>query len=242
MSPFLSPPTQQSGGILDELTDSDLAPVKAVAQPGAKPQVKPHGATAEKMLREASGNTDRRAEGLLATGEAPRPGLLIFIGVVNAFWGLVCVALFLLFVGLVGMVDALAGEVPDAGDGTGLVFYLLAALMAVLAVISFATCVACFTRGAISWYIVLFSYGWGVADRVFKVVDGVIENGVDAKMIGAGIGVLIGVAFWAWLHGEDVRDYYGTNAEPKWKIITVDVIGFVAAAILWGIVFVMTGE
>ena len=237
VSPFAAPPQQSSGGLLDELTDSDLAPIKAVAKPGAKAPMKKHGAATEKLLQEASGSGDRRADGLLASGEAPRPGFLTFIGVVNAFWGIVCIGLFLLFVGLLGMVEALEGEIPNAGEG--IVFYLLAAAMAVLAVISFATCVACFTRGAVSWYIVLFSYGWGLADRVFQAVQILIEDGADGRMIGKGLGILIGIGVWAWLHGEEVRSYYGTDSEKVWKIVTVDIAGFVCAGILWGAIFAL---
>ena len=236
VSPFAQPPQQASGGILDELTDTDLAPVKAVTMPGAKAPVQKHGAATEKLLREASGNSDRRAEGMLASGEAPRPGLLTFIGVVNGFWGFIAIGLLLLFVGVVGMVEALEGQIPGAAEGVA--FFLITGALSVGAITSFATCIACFTRGAVSWYIVLFSYGWGLADRIFQAIQLLME-GENAGLVGKGIGILIGIGVWAWLHGEEVRAFYGTDSEKVWKIVVADVAGFICAGALWGAIMAL---
>lgn len=225
-----SPGAAGGSGLFDELTDTDLAPIKAVQVPGAKAAVKPPSANANKLLQEAVSGSDRRGEGMLMKGEAPRPPFLIFLGVINWMAALFYFGLMFLFIGLVDMgLEAMENEVPEL---TGLVFYLLAGMMGVMAFLSAATGVACFMRGKFFWYVVLVSYGWALAFNIFDVV--MKATGEDAGMnIIKGIGgIMVGAAIWFWLHGESVRDYYQIKEEPLWRTIVVDLSGFLVAGSL----------
>ena len=214
-------------GLFDELTDEDLTPVKAVHQPGAKTAIKAPGASAAKLLDEAISGSDRRGEALTMKGLAPRPVVLIIVGVLNILGSLFYFGTMLLLVGVVAMIPAVADEIPDA-DGN--LLYLLAGGLGIMGLMCIATGIACFLRGKVPWYIILFSYGWGFADRVMEVVRQAVDEDTDINIIKAVVGILVGVGLWGFMHSEDVRAYFQTEGEPTWRIVTVDAVGFVLGA------------
>lgn len=225
--PFASTTPAKTGTIFDELTDTDLTPVKAVQIPGAKAKVAPPSANASKLLNEAIAGGDRRAEGVMLSGEAPRPPFLIFLGVINWMAALFYIGLVFLFVGLVSAAPAMEGQIPM--ELAGVLLYLFAIMFGVMGLLSLATGIACFLRGKIAWYVVLVSYGWSLAFNIFDVV--LKATGDDPGMgIIKGIGgILVGAAIWFWLHGEDVRDYYQIRNEPIWRTVLFDISGFITA-------------
>ncbi|MEL6104787.1 MAG: hypothetical protein AAFU85_02065 [Planctomycetota bacterium] len=235
VSPFAAPQQPQSSGILDELTDSDLAPIRAVAKPGAKAAVQKHGAATEKMLQEAAGSTNKKKKAI----QGPkRPGFLTFLGVMHGLGALSLVGLLLSFLGTIEANESLERILPRSADGT--LFYLIASALGIVAGLSLAACASCFSRGATAWYVVLFSYGWAMSDSVFKVVAKMVGGEDIAVIIASSAVVLLGGgAIWAWLHGKSVRGYFVTESEPVWKIVLVDIGGFVTGSTLWGVIVVM---
>ena len=228
-TPGASPGAAGGSGLFDELTDTDLAPVKAVQVPGAKAAVKPPSASANKLLQEAVSGSDRRGEALAMSGLPPRPGFLTFVGVVNGFWAVVLTGLMLLMFGAIAILPAIEDEIPEE-DGAAL--YLAATILALLALISIATAFACFIRSKGSWYIVLASYSWGFADRVMGIVADAMDDDVEFRIGRAIGGILFGAGVWAYMHGQDVRAFYQTESEPVGKIIAANVAGFVVGGAL----------
>jgi hypothetical protein len=231
-----APAPAPASGLFDELTDTDLAPIRSVQIPGAKAEVKAPGGSAAKMLDEAISGSDRRGQGLVMKGEAPRPPFLIFLGVMNGLSSLFYFGLMTLSIGLVDMVPAMAQEVPDAD---GAVFYLLAGMFCVMAVLSLATGISCFIRGKLFWYVVLVSYGWSLAYNIFNVIRKATGDDVDMSIIKGVGGILVGGGIWAWLHTESVRDYYQVESEPIWRTALIDATGFLAAGGLGAAILLM---
>ena len=209
------------------MTDTDLSGIKAVQMPGAKAPTKAPSGNANKTLQEAISGADRRGEGMLMQGEAPRPPFLIFLGVINWMAAVFYFGIMFLFIGLVDMgLEAMEDQVPELA---GVVFYLLAGMFGVMAFLSAATGLACFMRGKFFWYIVLLSYGWGLAFNIFDVVLKATDEDAGMNVIKGVGGILVGAAIWVWLHGESVRDYYGIQEEPLWRTIVIDLSGFLIA-------------
>lgn len=238
VSPFAAPPQQESGGILDELTDTDLSPIRAVAKPGAKVAVQKHGAATEKMLQDAAGATGQKGKRSKITGPK-RPIFLTVLGVMHAIGAILVAGLLVVFLGAIEANDQLKAILPLIGvDGT--LYYLVAAALGIVAGLSLAACASCFSRGATAWYVVLFSYGWAMTDSIFKVVAKMVEGeAVGISIANAAVVLLGGGAVWAWLHGKSVRGYFVTESEPVWKIVLVDIGGFIACSSLWGAIVVM---
>ncbi|QEF96907.1 hypothetical protein Mal15_09370 [Stieleria maiorica] len=229
--PLAAPAPAATAGLFDELTDTDLAPVKAVQVPGAKKAVKPPSANAAKLLNEAISGSDRRGEAMLMKTEAPQPPFLIFIGLINALGAIFYGGLLVLVLGFVDaeMLEEMSGAM---GDVVGVVYYIIVGMLGLMAALSLATSICCFIRGKVSWYVVLLSYGWALAFRIFEIIDQATSDDVDFNII-KGVGsLLIGAGIWAWLHGESVRAYYGTEEEPIWRIAVVDSTGFLVAGAL----------
>ena len=231
-----APAPAATSGLFDELTDTDLAPVKSVQIPGAKAPAKAPGGNAAKMLNEAISGSDRRGEGLVMKGESPRPPFLIFLGVINGLWALFYAGLVILFIGLVDMIPAMDEEVPDVG---GTVFYLIAGMFCVMAILSLATSISCFMRGRLFWYVVLVSYGWSLAFNIFDVIQRATGDDVDISIMKGVGGILVGAGIWAWLHTESVRDYYQIENEPIWRTVLIDASGVLAAGGLGAAILLM---
>ncbi|PAY18134.1 hypothetical protein CKO51_17935 [Rhodopirellula sp. SM50] len=237
--PLATPAPAAAAGLFDELTETDLAPIKAVQIPGAKVAVKAPGANAAKMLNEAISGSDRRGEALVMKGEAPRPPFLIFIGLINGLSAVFYGGLMLLFLGFVNA--EMLEDMDDAmADVVGFVYYLIAGMLGLMAALSLATSICCFFRGRVCWYVVLISYAWGLAFKIFEVAQEAMADDVEFSIMKGVGGILIGAGIWAWLHGESVRAYYQTEAEPIWRIALIDAAGFLvagglgAAALLMG--------
>lgn len=231
-----APPQQRpapaaSPGLFDELTDSDLSPIKAVQIPGAKAATKAPTGSAAKLLDDAISGSDRRVKRRGMKGETPRPPLLTFIGALNGLCAVLFGGVMLLFIGLIDVELPIDGQVPEGAEGA--FFFLMAILLGLMALLSLATCIACFVRGIVPWYIILASYGWAVAFRISEVAQEIIDGTADATIVGAIGGILIASGIWAWLHGKSVKAYYQTEGEPVWRIAVIDVVGFLAAAGLW---------
>ncbi|MCS7467090.1 hypothetical protein NZK35_10570 [Stieleria sp. ICT_E10.1] len=226
--PLATPAPAAAAGLFDELTETDLAPIKAVQIPGAKVAVKAPGANAAKMLNEAISGSDRRGEALVMKGEAPRPPFLIFIGVINGLSAIFYGGLMLLFLGFVNA-ETLEGMDESTADVVGIVFYIFVGMLGLMALLSLATSICCFVRGRVCWYVVLLSYGWGLAFNLFEVIGDATSEDADFMIIKGVGGLLVGAGIWAWLHGESVRAYYQTEAEPIWRIALIDATGFLIA-------------
>ena len=224
-----------SAGLFDELTDADLSGIKAVQMPGAAvPKVAASG-NANKMLNEAMNAGAGGTASASSQGLAPRPGFLIFVAVVNAFWTFVCFLLAMLALGLMAAFPMLAGEIP-AEEGT--VLTVLGVAFVLIGLMSLATCLACVIRSKVSWYVILLSYSWGFADRVMEVVRTSLNDQAElnyGKIVG---GILVGLGIWAYMHGEDVRAFYQTEKEPWSKIIAANAAGL-AVGIALGVVIIM---
>ncbi|KAA5545935.1 hypothetical protein FYK55_03205 [Roseiconus nitratireducens] len=228
VSPGVTAAAAPSPGIFDELTDTDLAPVKPVHFPGkTNPYAVNSSKSSSKALEDAISGGDRRGDALTMQTEAPRPPFLIFIGIVNALWAVAYFGLMMLLIGLFSMVPALEEEIPEASGG---VMYLICGAMAILGILSIATCVACFVRSKISWYILVVSYSYGFADRVLGLIGDLTDPDVDIRVMRAVGGILVGIGLWAYMHGDDVRAYHGTESEPIWKIITFNAVGLLLGA------------
>jgi hypothetical protein len=222
--------------MFDELTDQDLKPVKSVESPG-RPKAQPRSSGAA-ALQEAVSGADRRGEALIHGGLAPRPGFLTFLGIANACWAMLYFGIAMLFLGLVAMIPAIGEDIP-AEAGIGLTVIVAAAV--VMGILCIATALACFIRGRVQWYILVFSYSYGFADRLFGVIGGVMD-GEGSGIVKAVVGILVGAGFWAYMHGDDVRAFHGSENEPMGKIVTFNVLGLVFGCLISGAaVFMASG-
>ncbi|MEM0927414.1 MAG: hypothetical protein AAGJ83_15315, partial [Planctomycetota bacterium] len=98
----------------------------------------------------------------------------------------------------------------------------------------------CFFRGPVPWYIVLVSYGFGLTIKIFDVIS---DATGDAEEVGVTVGrsivqILFSAGIWAWLHGDAVKEYYGVDEEPLWRVITFDLLG-VGLAVGLGVALLM---
>ncbi|MCG8650300.1 MAG: hypothetical protein MI861_10735, partial [Pirellulales bacterium] len=163
--------------------------------------------------------------------------LLIFLGIANILWAIIYLGGALLLLGLVSLIPALEEELPD-GDAE-LMFIAIGGLLA-LGVLSVATTVACFVGKPPFWYIMLFSYGYGFADRVFGVVGRVMDGEAPRRIGGAVFGVVLGLSFWAFIHSDEVKAYYGTTKSSLVGLVIADVLGFgIGCAVAAAVVFMV---
>ncbi|MCC9599911.1 hypothetical protein LOC67_05000 [Stieleria sp. JC731] len=221
--------TPQSGGILDELTDSDFSGVKSVSIPGQASPAMNKSASASKLLDEAMSVSGDRSKGQTGpSGHGPRPGFLTFLGVINGLSALLFVGLMLLAFGLINMFSGADGLVPEGAGGT--LYMLSMIILGSMAVLSLATSVACFVPSKASWYVVLVSYGWATASHIFNIISVVTEGEIGpdfGKLVGR---LVFGIGIWAFLHNDSVRRFYATTEEPVWKPVVADVVGFAIGA------------
>ncbi len=219
--------------MFDELTENDLQPVSAVPRPGQaspNPYASPGAGGASKtdaMLKQYASEDVRTTGDEDAKG--PRPGLLIFLGIMNILWALGFFGVSLLLIGLVGMIPALGEEIPEA-EGTMLAIVIAAALA--MGALSAATAVACFLNKSFCWYIMLFSYAYGFADRVFGAIGSFQDEEGGARIGGAVVGIVVGLSFWAFMHSDEVKAYYGTTRSGLGGMIVANILGLVIGGAL----------
>lgn len=221
-------PAPVTDDMFNELTDADLSPVKAVHRPGASnPYAAPTGNSA-KMLNEAAGGVS-----VSAGPDAPRPKVLWFIGIANGIWVFIYSILALIIGGVVAFLPAVQEQMPEGGES---LMYLIAGAMVFSAVLSLITCIVCFSRAKACWYVLLYSYAFGFADRILGVVGDVMGGEVDiAENIGRAVGaILVGAGLWAMVHSEDVRAYYNTMSDSKAKAVIANVAGLLTGAVISG--------
>ncbi len=222
------PQPQASGGggglgldpdIFDELTDGDMQPVQAVVRPGQ--QTNPYATTAssDQMLNQYA-SEDVRSTGS-GDGRGRKPGLLYFLGVINILWSLGFFLITLLLVGLVTMF----ADIDELFQADEVSLAAVVAATVTMGLISAATAVACFWPAKGCWYILLFSYGYGFADRIFGAIGSAMEEEGGSRLIGAGIGILVGLSFWAFMHGDEVRAHYRTRNAGIGGVVVADVLG-----------------
>jgi hypothetical protein len=217
-------------GMLDELTDGDLQPVKSVATPG-RVAPKPDKNAGQAALQKHAAKADRQAEMLLAGGLAPLPPFLILIAIFNVIGSLFRLGLGLLFFGLIAAFP-MAGE--DFGDeeSAGVVFVLIASGFLVTGVLYLVSGIMCFVRGKIPWMLVVGSYCFGLSVRLDNLLRVLMDGEIEFSIVRQVFGVLVGIAVWAWLHGEDVRAYFGSDDLSLGKMAAVNAGFFIVATIL----------
>jgi len=214
--------------MLDELTEGDLQPVKSVSRPGMTVS-KPSTKSTNKVLQDAVEGADKRGEALIHRGLAPRPPFLMFLGGMNLLWSLIYFGLALLMVGLLAIFEGIEEEVPEA---TGIGLAVIAGAMIVMGLLCIATCAACFVRAKWSWYVLLFSYSYGFADRLAGAVGEFMSE--EPNYVRVVVGIIVGLSLWAYMHGDEVRAFCDTEDEPMGGIIGANVAGFVFGALLAG--------
>ncbi len=221
--------------IFDELTDKDLLPVSAVSRPGV---ARPVGTstTGGKLLQQYASGDVRETSGSVAHG--PRPGLITFLGVANVVWAILYFGGALVFLGLISFIPALAEEIPEGG---GMLLAVVVGAMVAMGLLSAATTVACFVNKPICWYIMLFSYGYGFGDRIMGAVGRVMNEEPGARIGGAVFGILIGLSFWAYMHGEEVKSYYGKSQSSLASVLVPDFLGLALGLGLSSAVLFMAG-
>ena len=225
-------------GMLDELTDDDLQPVKSVSRAG-QPVATPSKGKGDAALKKYASEGDRRGEALIHQGLAPRPPFLMVVGGWNLVGALFYFLPAMLLLGLVAMIPAFEEEMPE--EGGGMLLGLLVGALVVMGILCIATAVACFVRSIYCWYILAFSYSYGFADRILGLVADYMNE--DLSLIRAAGGVLIGLGLWAYMHGEEVKAFHGADDVPISKVIAINAAGFVVGCVLSGLVVgMMVGE
>lgn len=147
------------------------------------------------------------------------------MGVINGLWSVVVLLGILAIFGLFAFFSGLNEGELDAAEVGGLMVVFVVASGVMLA-LTVATCVSCFTGKPACWYIVLFSYAYGFATRITGTISLFQEEPPVSKLIGAGVGLLVGLAFWIYLHQKEPRAFYGTRSAGLAGVIAVDVLGF----------------
>lgn len=202
----------------DELTDSDMKPIRGVEtaapaypSPGpARAATNPYGPTAE-----VAPSDSKRKPG-------ERPGTLTFLGVVNGFWTVLYLLGVLVLFGLTAFFADFLAEDLEAGAAWGLLVF--GAVFA--AACSLAITVACFVPKPACWYIVVFGYAFYFGDRVMGLVGAFQEDEAFAKLLTRSIvGLVVGLVFWAYLHGEEARAFYGVPSSRLKLAAIPDAIG-----------------
>jgi hypothetical protein len=210
-----------ASGLFDELTDSDLSPIKAVHVPGQKEAVKAPGASAAKLLDEAISGSDRRGKVKLKGAVKLHPALyLVALG--NIAWAVAYVLVLLLLFKVVKSIPGIDDRVPNTSNGNAT---MASVAIGVLLALSVAAIVGCFLRHKAGWYILLFTFAWGFGSRVTGIIVAAITDGAEINYITVIIGLVAGGAIWAYMHTKAIRGYFKAEDDAIWKRIAVDVAG-----------------
>ncbi|MEM6691734.1 MAG: hypothetical protein AAF664_20060, partial [Planctomycetota bacterium] len=217
----------------DELTDADMQPVKAVAVPGSAPQ-KTQKAAGEATPNPLLGDASNPATSSGSVGDGvTRPGLLYLIAFLNF---LAAGGSFLGALAVMGASAFLMTVWEDVGDPTELtaVVGIIIGVFVFSGVLALATAICAIVQNAKCWYLLLFSYAWGAAEKIFKGGDLLLgEGGFELREMGKLIlPLVVGIGFWVAIHGKDVQAFYGIQPSDRKKMIITDVAGFLVGSIM----------
>lgn len=214
--------------MLDELTETDLQPVKAVSQPGRVAAPSTSGGS-DALQRHAS-NSDRQAEMLLSGNLAPLPPGLIFVAIINVCGALLPLGGALLLFGLMAALPIM----DEMDESDGITFFLIGTGLVVTGLLYLISGICCFVRGKIPWYTLLASFAFGTVISIWSITTVLMEGEADFMLIKDVLSLLIiDLGIWFWLFGEDVRAFFNTFEEPIGKVIGLNAAFVVTAIVLW---------
>ncbi len=203
------------GGLFDELTDTDLQPVAPVSRPGKKEE---RSSTGSKLLQQYAGSE-------VETQKMPgsRPGTLTFLGVINGFWTFLSLSVIALALGLASvlgidpeMLMAMAGEKA---------FWIAMLAVGIYLTLQISTTISCFVSHWICWQVVLFAYGFNITDRVMGIAQLAQDEMEAGEIVKASLSLLAAFFFFAYLHTEEVREFYRVGDLTVKKVIAADLAG-----------------
>ena len=210
--------------IFSELTEKDFqqaGPTYAYNQPAGG---NPYGDGGPQLNQYApsSAHVGPSAAYGVATQEAPRPGLLVFLGIANIIWVLIYLGFAALVVGVGGLLAAMEPDMLEA-EGAMFVFSLIGFMF--LGLLSLLTAVACFARKSYFWYVMLFSYSFNIVDRGLGLIDRAVSGEPAPYVGGATLGFVLSIVFLVAMHNEAVRAYYGTQRASIEGVLIADGLG-----------------
>ena len=221
------PPARSTGdafGEFDELTDSDLRPVRGVSRPGQK--VERSRVNEDQLLLKMAGKQNSFENSI----EGSHPSTLKAMGGWNfafAVWS------FVQMVCILGLVSI--APVPLAltmAEGGVLIF--LIALFSLDILVQALAGTACFLDYKMGWFFLLAAYTSSLVFNLIDLYDQWRFEGTAMAYVIATISVLIGGVFLSYLLSDEVRKFYKTRSEPwKWPVVSM-VVGLIYAALLGG--------
>ncbi len=229
--PAPAAPAAPMGGdedFFNDLTETDLAPVKAVHQPGVKAATPSAGPSGMYLDGETGGGN-----------QVPRP-ILMYLGAVYSFltaagFSLVMLALF----GILGIFAAAAGPENEGSAEQKAAFATIAAMGTIAAVplgfkivIEIAAGACCFLRGKGPYATIVFTYAFSAALASALAITHLVNGEFGPLVIWIPCDLLT-IAFLVFMYFEKPRSYFGDSVKIKHAIIHT-VLGIVGWAALYG--------